>query len=65
MNNNTPPKGPDYQPVLFDTLRRVRNGYISIIKQDNRVIQINVCDRVHTAAVPAKKKDADSGGAHV
>ena len=52
------PKGQyaDYQPVLFDTLRRVRNGYISIIKQDGRVIQINVCDRVNTAAVPVKRK---------
>jgi hypothetical protein len=46
----------DYRPVLFDTLRRVRNGHISIIKQDNRIIQINVCDRVDAAAVPVKRK---------
>jgi hypothetical protein len=62
MNNKAPPKGcsTDYRPVLFDTLRRVRNGYISIIKQDNRVIQINVCDRA--PLVPAKKNEAGSGG---
>jgi hypothetical protein len=51
----------DYRPVLLDTLKRVRNGYISIIKQDNRVIQINTCDRVNTAAVRVKKTPGPGG----
>jgi hypothetical protein len=37
---------PDFQPVLFDKLRNVRNGSISIIKQDSKIIQINVCERI-------------------
>jgi hypothetical protein len=48
----------DYQPVLFDTLRRMRNGYISIIKQDNRIVQINVCHRITTAEPPADQGPA-------
>jgi hypothetical protein len=46
----------DYRPVLFDRLKQIRNGYISIIKQDNRIIQINICDRINTGIVQVAKK---------
>jgi hypothetical protein len=46
----------DYQLVLLDRLKQIRNGYISIIKQDNRIIQINICDRINTGVIQVKGK---------
>lgn len=39
-------KNPDYQNVLLEKIKKVRDGRISIIKQDGKVIQINVSDLV-------------------
>jgi hypothetical protein len=36
----------DYQPVLLEKIKTLRDGRIAIIKQDDRVIQINVSDWV-------------------
>lgn len=36
----------DYQPVLLEKIKKLRDGRISIIKQDDRVIQINVSDSI-------------------
>ncbi|WP_010256276.1 DUF2292 domain-containing protein [Treponema primitia] len=44
-------KQPNYQPVLFDKLRNVRNGSISIIKQDSVIVQINVFERIQPDTV--------------
>jgi hypothetical protein len=43
-------KGQDYQPVLFDKLRNIQNGSISIIKQDSVIIQINVNEQIRPGA---------------
>jgi hypothetical protein len=48
-------QSPDYQPLLLDRLKQIRNGSISIIKQDNRIIQINTCSRINTGAVQGGK----------
>jgi hypothetical protein len=45
----------DYQPVLLDRLKRIRDGYISIIKQDSRIIQINICDRINIDVIKIGK----------
>jgi hypothetical protein len=45
----------DYQPVLLDRLKQIRDGYISVIKQDNRIIQINICDRINTGVIKTGK----------
>jgi hypothetical protein len=48
MEKNYPKKNqrPDYRPVLFDKLRNIQNGSISIIKQDSVVVQIDVNERI-------------------
>jgi hypothetical protein len=38
--------GLELNPVLFDKLKLVKNGYLSIVKQDGKIIQINICDRI-------------------
>jgi hypothetical protein len=38
--------GPALNAVLFDKLKLVKNGYLSIVKQDGKIIQINICDRI-------------------
>jgi hypothetical protein len=43
--------GPDLHPVLFDKLRNIQNGTISIIKQDSKIIQINVCEKIRADEV--------------
>jgi hypothetical protein len=48
----------DYQPVLLEKIKTLRDGRISIIKQDGRVIQINVSDRLN---VPLVKQREESG----
>jgi hypothetical protein len=40
--------GPALNPILFDKLKLVKNGYLSIVKQDGKIIQINICDRITT-----------------
>jgi hypothetical protein len=55
-------QGPDYRPVLLDQLKHIRNGSISIIKQDNRIIQINVCSRISTGPVQGKKGRIEARG---
>jgi hypothetical protein len=42
---------PDYRPVLFDKLRNIQNGSISIIKQDSIVVQIDVNERIRPGVV--------------
>ncbi|MDR1238747.1 MAG: hypothetical protein LBK27_01405 [Treponema sp.] len=66
MAVGSPPRvNADYQPVLLDRLKQIRDGYISIIKQDSRIIQINICDRINIGAMQVKtpqKKSADKPG---
>jgi hypothetical protein len=40
--------GAELGPVLFDKLKLVKNGHLSIIKQDGKIIQIDICDRIIT-----------------
>jgi hypothetical protein len=53
MEKNYHPKNqrPDYRPVLFDKLKNIRNGSISIIKQDSVVVQIDVNERIRLGVV--------------
>jgi hypothetical protein len=43
-------KAPDYQSMVLERIKKVRNGSISIIKQDDRVIQINVSDSIKVSS---------------
>ncbi|MDR3114385.1 MAG: hypothetical protein LBU25_02580 [Treponema sp.] len=42
MERNTRKREPDYQRVLIEKMKTLQNGRISIIKQDGKIIQINV-----------------------
>jgi hypothetical protein len=42
---------------VLDKLRIIRNGHITVIKQDGRVIQIDVCDRFSTGSGPEESFD--------
>jgi hypothetical protein len=36
---------PPHTLILAEMIRAVKDGSVSVIKQDGRVIQINVCER--------------------
>jgi hypothetical protein len=54
---------PSFQPVLFDNLRNVQNGSISIIKQDSIIVQINVFETIQPGAVSPAKFAVDTAQA--
>ncbi|MDR0722586.1 MAG: hypothetical protein LBF75_07340 [Treponema sp.] len=43
---------PDYQRIMIERIKTLQNGRISIIKQDGKIIQINVSDLI---SLPAKE----------
>jgi hypothetical protein len=36
----------DFRRLLLDKLQIVRNGYITVVKQDGKVVQIDVCSKL-------------------
>jgi hypothetical protein len=49
---------PDYQRIMIERIKTLQNGRISIIKQDGKIIQINVSDLI---AFPVKEPIRQEG----
>jgi hypothetical protein len=41
----------DYRRLLLEKIKGISNGYISIVKQDNKIVQINICDRIENSSL--------------
>ena len=52
---------PDYQRIMIERIKTLQNGRISVIKQDGKIIQINVSDVI---SLPAKAPIGPEGPGH-
>jgi hypothetical protein len=57
MEKNARGSGNDFQLInlLCRMVSQVENGYVSIIKQDDVVIQINLCEKNEKGACDAER----------
>jgi hypothetical protein len=54
----------DYRRLLLEKIKGISNGYISIVKQDNKIVQINICDRIENGSVILSDQSANCANYH-